>query len=48
MEALKDVPNVIDVQYTDAAKNYEQEIVAYIDESRPRVKPDAETLGACS
>lgn len=32
-KALKDVPNVIDVQYLDAAKNYEQEIVAYIDEA---------------
>lgn len=30
---VKDVPNVIEVQYLDAQKNYEQEMVAYADES---------------
>lgn len=38
-KALKDVPNVIDVQYLDKDKNYEQEIVAYIDETSLATNP---------
>jgi len=31
-KTLKEVPNVIEVQFTDKEKNYQQETVAYIDE----------------
>lgn len=32
-KSLKDVPNIIEVQYLDKDKNYEQELIAYIDEA---------------
>ena len=31
-KTLKEVPNVIEVQFTDKEKNYQQETIAYIDE----------------
>lgn len=32
-KTLKDIPNMVEVQYLDKDKNYEQEMVAYIDEA---------------
>ena len=38
-KSMKDIPNVIEVQFLDANKNYEQEVVAVTDESSLATNP---------